>query len=114
MDVEKLIKNIEHSTPFVLSELVDYEQGKIASLTLAQKPGVGITLFAFDEGVGVNTHAAPGDAMVLILDGEAEVTINKEPFRIKAGQGIILPSGLPHSVKAVTKFKMLLSMVKES
>ncbi len=111
---ERLIKNIEHSTPFTLTELVQYETGKIASLTLAQKPGVGVTLFAFDEGEGLNTHAAPGDAMAVILDGEAEIMIDKKPFKAKAGQTIVMPCGIPHAVKAVTRFKMLLIVVKKN
>ena len=74
--MEKLIKNVEHAVPFELKELVQYETGKVVSLTLAQRPGVGITLFAFDEGEGVSTHAAPGDAMAVILDGRAEITLD--------------------------------------
>ncbi|KUO75178.1 MAG: cupin [Clostridia bacterium BRH_c25] len=109
---DKLIKNIEHSTPFALAELVEYNEGKVTSLTLAQKPGVGITLFAFDEGEGVSTHAAPGDAMAVILDGEAEITIDGTSYHAKAGYGIVMPSGIPHAVKSVTRFKMLLTVVK--
>ncbi len=109
----KLIKNVEHSVPFVLADLVEYQKGKVASLTLAQKPGVGVTLFAFDEGEGVSTHSAPGDAMAVILDGEAEITIDGKPFHSKAGEGIVMPAGIPHGVKSVTRFKMLLTVVKE-
>lgn len=109
-----LIKNIEHSKVFELVNLVGYEKGKVASLTLSQRPGVSMTLLAFDEGEGVSTHAAPGDAMVVILDGEAEVTIDKEVFRLKAGETIILPSSIPHGVKSITKFKMLLTLVRET
>lgn len=108
----ELIKNIEHSVPFQLANLVEYQKGKVASLTLAQKPGVGITLLAFDEGEGVSTHAAPGDAMVVVLDGEAEIVIDGKPFIVKAGEGIVMPSGIPHAVKSVTRFKMLLTVVK--
>ena len=109
-----LIKNIEHSKVFELVDLVAYEKGKVASLTLSQRPGVSMTLLAFDEGEGVSTHAAPGDAMVVILDGEAEVTIDKDVFRLKAGETIILPSNIPHGVKSITKFKMLLTLVREA
>lgn len=109
----ELIKNIAHAEPFELKKLVEYETGKIASLTLAQKPGVGITVFAFDEGEGVSTHAAPGDAMAVILDGEAEITIAGKVFLAKAGEGIVMPSGIPHAVRAKTKIKMLLTVVKK-
>lgn len=107
-----LIKNIEHGKAFEVVNLVDYEAGKVSSLTLAQKPGVGITVFAFDEGEGVSTHAAPGDAMVVILDGEAQITIAGIEHRVKAGEGIVMPANIPHAVKAITRFKMLLTLVK--
>ncbi len=109
-----LIKNIEHKEVFELVNLVEYEAGKVSSLTLAQKSGVGITVLAFDEGEGVSTHAAPGDAMVIILDGEAMITIEGEEYRVKAGEVIVMPANVPHAVNAVTKFKMLLTVVKNS
>lgn len=110
--MDTLIKNIEHSTPFELINLVEYEQGKVASLTLAQKPGVGITLFAIDEGEGLSTHSAPGAAMAVILEGEAEIIIDGKSFHAKTGEGIVMPFGVPHSVKAITRFKMFLTVVK--
>ncbi len=110
--MDKLIKNLEHAQPLILKDQVSYEQGKVVSLTLAQQPGVGITLFAFDAGEGVSTHAAPGDAMAYILEGEAHVIIDGVFHQVSAGGGIIMPSGIPHAVKAVTPFKMLLTVVK--
>lgn len=110
--MNQLIKNIEHSKKFVLADLVEYQTDKVSSLTLAQKPGVGITLFAFDKNEGVSTHAAPGDAMVYILDGEAKITIDDIDHILKAGETINMPSGIPHSVNAITRFKMLLTVVK--
>ena len=109
---EVFIKNIEQGAAFEVVNLVEYEEGKVSSLTLAQKPGVGITVFAFDEGEGVSTHAAPGDAMVVILDGEAKITIDGKEQNLKAGEGIVMPANIPHAVKAVTRFKMLLTVVK--
>jgi quercetin dioxygenase-like cupin family protein len=110
---EKLIKNIEHAVPFQIMDLVEYENGKIVSLTLAQEKGAGITVFAFDAEEKISTHAAPGDAMAVILEGEAEITIDKKVYRAKTGEGIVMPAGIPHGVKAVTKFKMLLMVVKQ-
>lgn len=107
-----LIKNVEHATAFELANLVEYQDGKVASLTLAQKEGVGITVFAFDANEGVSTHAAPGDAMAYILDGEASITIDGVAYTAKAGQAIVMPSGIPHAVKAISRFKMLLTVVK--
>ena len=111
--MEKLIKNLEHSQKLPLVERVSYETGKVVSLTLAQRPGVGMTLFAFDTGEGVSTHAAPGDAMAYILEGDAMIVIDGTEHRLTSGEVIIMPAGIPHSVKAITPFKMLLTVVKE-
>lgn len=110
--MDALIKNIEHAVPFELANVLEYEDGKVSSLTLAQQPGVGMTILAFDAGEGVATHAAPGDAFVIALDGEAEITIDGKPNHISKGQSIIMPATIPHAVKAITKFKMLLTVVK--
>lgn len=109
-----LIKNIEHVVPFEIESVLAYEDGKVTSLTLAQQPGVGMTLLAFDAGEGVSTHAAPGDALVLALDGEAEITIDGDVNYIKKGECLVMPAGIPHAVKAITKYKMLLTVVKEA
>ena len=108
----ELIKNLEKATPFTVADQVQYESGKVVSLTLAQQPGTGMTLFAFDAGEAINSHAAPGDAMAFILEGEAEITIDGTPNRVTGGHAIILPCGVPHAVKAITQFKMLLTIVK--
>lgn len=108
---EKLIKNIKHSSVLTLKDIVQYETGKIASLTLSQQPNVGITIMAFDKDESIATHAAPRDAMVQILDGEAEITVGGTLHRLKEGQTIIMPKSVPHSLKAATRFKMLLTVV---
>lgn len=110
--MNKLIKNIEHSQPMTLANQVPYEKGKVVSLTLAQQPGVGITIFSFDADEGISTHAAPGDAMVYILEGESQITIADTDYKVCAGETIIMPAGIPHGVKAITAFKMLLTVVK--
>ncbi len=110
--MDKRIKNLEHAQPLTLKDQVSYEPGKVVSLTLAQQPGVGMTLFAFDAGEGVSTHAAPGDAMAYILEGEAQITIDGVSHTVSAGSAIVMPAGIPHAVKAVTPFKMLLTVVK--
>lgn len=106
------IKNVPHAEAFVLKELVDYEKGKVSSLTLAQSPGAGITVFSFDAEESIRTHAAPGDAMAYILEGEASITIDGVMHQAKAGDAIVMPAGIPHAVKAMTQFKMLLTVVK--
>ena len=111
--MDTLIKNVEHAQPMVLAEQVSYEAGKVVSLTLAQRPGVGMTLFAFDAGEGVSTHAAPGDARAYVLEGEACITIDGVAHTLVGGEAVVMPAGVPHAVKAVTPFKMLLTVVKE-
>lgn len=108
----ELIKNVAHAQPFALAQQVEYEDGKVVSLTLAQQPGVGVTLFAFDAGEGISTHAAPGDAMATVLEGEAKITVGGVEHDVRAGGAIVMPCGVPHAVKAVTRFKMLLVVVK--
>lgn len=110
--MEKLIKHLEHAAPLALAEQIAYEEGQVVSLTMTQRPGVGLTLFAFEAGEGISTHAAGGDAMAHILEGEAEITIADTPHRVSAGEVIVMPAGIPHAVKAITRFKMMLTVVK--
>ena len=95
--MEPLIKNLPHARPFPLKDQVGYEPGKVVSLTLAQRPGVGMTLFAFDAGEAISTHAAPGDAMATILEGTAQITIDGVPHTLNAGEAVIMPAGIPHA-----------------
>lgn len=88
--MEPLIKNLPHAQPFPLKDQVGYEPGKVVSLTLAQRPGVGMTLFAFDAGEAISTHAAPGDAMATILEGTAQITIDGVPHTLNAGEAVIM------------------------
>lgn len=110
--MEKLIKNLEHAQSIAITDQVEYESGKVVSLSLAQQPGVAMSLFAFDAGEGISTHAAPGDAMAFVLEGEAEITIDGVPHSVTGGHVIVMPAGIPHAVKAVSRFKMLLTVVK--
>jgi quercetin dioxygenase-like cupin family protein len=109
--MKQLMKNLAKAEPLSLKEQVAYETGKVVSLTLAQTPGAGMTLFAFDAGEGISTHAAGGDAMAHILEGEAEITIDGQVHRLTAGQAIVMPMGIPHAVRAVSRFKMLLTVI---
>jgi quercetin dioxygenase-like cupin family protein len=72
-----------------------------------------VSLFAFDKGQRLSEHSAPFDAMVQVLEGRAEILINKVPYEVNAGQAIIMPANIPHAVIAVERFKMLLTMIKE-
>ncbi len=112
MDKPTLIKNIPFSEPHTLEELVAYEEGRVVSRTFAQNASLSLTLFSFDEGEGVSTHTAPGDAMVQILDGEAVVNIDGKEMTVTKGQVVVMPADIPHSVTAAKPFKMLLTLVK--
>ncbi|MFZ5944340.1 MAG: cupin domain-containing protein [Bacillota bacterium] len=109
---KRFIKNIEFSTALNLASLVEYKEGQVISRTLVQNPNMSMTLFAFSEGEGISTHSAPGDAMVYILDGEAEVTIGDTIVNTKAGEVVIMPADIPHGLEARKNFKMLLILVK--
>jgi quercetin dioxygenase-like cupin family protein len=112
MEKPEFIKNITFSDVHNLVDLVDYEDGRVVSRTLAQNPSLSLTLFAFDQGEGVSTHTAPGDAMLQVLDGEAAVSIDGKPMTVRAGQVVVMPANVPHSVTGVVRFKMLLTVVK--
>jgi len=93
-------------------DLVAYQEGAVVSRTLIDKKAGTLTLFAFAEGQGLSEHTAPFDALVYLLDGEAEVTISGKTFHLTAGEMLIMPAGEPHALKAVKKFKMLLVMIR--
>jgi quercetin dioxygenase-like cupin family protein len=95
-----------------LKDLIDYQADSVVSRTIIDKQAGTITLFAFDNGQGLSEHTAPYDALVYIIEGEAEVTINGKPLKLKQGELTIMPANQPHAVTAVTKFKMLLVMIR--
>jgi quercetin dioxygenase-like cupin family protein len=96
-----------------LGELLKYQEGAIVSRVLLKNRGGTVTFFAFDAGEGLSEHTAPFDALVLITEGEAEVTIARENFRVRTGETIVLPANRPHALLAITRFKMLLIMVRD-
>ena len=95
-----------------LNGLVSYQSGSVVSRTLIDRKIGTITLFSFDEGQGLSEHTAPFDAFVQILDGTADVTIDGKVQRVASGEFIIMPANIPHSLKAVEKFKMMLVMIR--
>ena len=95
-----------------LGELLQYQQGSIVSRVLLKNKGGTVTLFAFDEGEGLSEHTAPFDALVLVIDGEADIEIAGEGYRVRQGETITLPAERPHAVRAATRFKMLLTMIR--
>jgi len=97
-----------------LAGLVNYQDGAIVSREVVSQPTGTVTAFAFDEGEQLSEHTAPFDAMAIDLDGEADITIGGKVNRIKPGEMIIMPAAVPHALRAVTRFKMLLVMIKKS
>ncbi len=95
-----------------LKDIVAYQEHSVVSRELIRKPSGTLTVFAFDQGEGLSEHTAPFDAVVCILEGEAQITISKKPYTVKAGEVLIMPANKPHALHAVTKFKMLLVMIK--
>ena len=95
-----------------LTDLVNYQDGSVVSKTLIKKEAGTVTLFAFDQGEELSEHTAPFDALVCVLDGEVEIMISGSPYSLKTGEMIILPVNEPHSLKAVNRFKMMLTMIR--
>jgi quercetin dioxygenase-like cupin family protein len=98
----------------VLAGLVNYQDGAIVSREVVSQPTGTVTAFAFDKGEQLSEHTAPFDAMAIDLDGEADITIGGKINRLKPGEMIIMPAAVPHALRAVTRFKMLLVMIKKS
>jgi quercetin dioxygenase-like cupin family protein len=95
-----------------MADLAAYQEGAVVSRQITKADAGNVTLFAFDAGQELSEHAAPFDALVHILDGQAEVRIGGEPSLLQAGDGIIMPANVPHALKAPVRFKMLLTMIR--
>ena len=95
-----------------LGELLEYQDSSIVSRVLLKNKGGTVTLFAFDMGEGLSEHTAPFEALVFVIDGEAEVEIAGGAYSVRTGETITLPANIPHAVKAATRFKMLLTMIR--
>ena len=95
-----------------LMALINYQEGAVVSRTLLHRAAGTLTLFAFDEGQGLSEHTAPFDALVQILEGEAEIVIAGKPLRTNAGSVVLMPANQPHALRALTRFKMLLTMIR--
>jgi quercetin dioxygenase-like cupin family protein len=102
----------EHSNVFRFPEKVDYSSEGIISKRVIDRPVGTVTLFSFDKGQRLSTHSAPYDAMLQVIEGRGEVTINDVLHSLDTGDTIIMPAGIPHAVNATEKFKMVLTMIK--
>jgi quercetin dioxygenase-like cupin family protein len=95
-----------------ISEMAGYQEGAVVSRQITKADAGNVTLFAFDKDQELSEHTAPYDALVHVLEGEAEIKISGQPFHLKAGDAIIMPANDPHALKAIQKFKMLLTMIR--
>jgi quercetin dioxygenase-like cupin family protein len=96
-----------------LIDLVVYQDGAVVSRQITKADAGNVTLFAFDQDQELSEHTAPFDALIHVIDGEAEIRISGRPFHLKSGEAIIMPAGEPHAVKAIQRFKMLLTMIRK-
>jgi quercetin dioxygenase-like cupin family protein len=95
-----------------LTDLADYQEGSVVSRTIIDKKTGTVTFFAFDQGQGLSEHTVPFDALVYLLEGEAEIAISGKPVTVKGGETVIMPANEPHALRATKKFKMILTMIR--
>ncbi|AKG92351.1 Cupin domain [Geoglobus ahangari] len=96
-----------------LKDLISYQEDSIVSRTIIDRETGTVTLFAFDKGQGLSEHTAPFDAIVYVVEGEVEVKISGRPYHLKEGDMIVMPANEPHALKALSRFKMLLVMIRD-
>lgn len=96
-----------------MADLAAYNEGSVVSRQITKADAGNVTLFAFDKEQELSEHTAPYDALAHVLDGEVEITLGGKPFQLKPGDAIIMPANVPHAVKALTRFKMLLTMIRK-
>jgi quercetin dioxygenase-like cupin family protein len=105
-------KGLPAAQSAISADLVDYQDGAVVSRVIVKKPTGNVTLFAFDVGEGLSEHTAPFDALVQLLEGEAEIMISGRSLHLCGGEMILLPAGQPHALKATKRFKMMLTMIR--
>lgn len=105
-----MYKNIDKQTKLNLKDLVEYQEGQVVSKTLVQNDYVSMTIFSFDKGEEISTHAAGGDAMVTVLEGKGRFTVGGEVFYVEEGETLIMPKDIPHAVYGEERFKMQLTV----
>lgn len=103
-----MYKNIEKHEKLTLASQVEYQQGQVVSKTLVQNDKVSVTIFSFDKGEEISTHAAAGDAMVTVIDGKGKFSVGEKVFILEKGETLIMPKDIPHAVYGEEQFKMIL------
>jgi quercetin dioxygenase-like cupin family protein len=106
------MSNFNHSNIINFKKDIEYASNSVVSKRVLEQKTGNITLFSFDKGQKLSEHSAPFDAMVQVVEGQVEITIDKKPYILKEGETIIMPANIPHALLAVEKFKMLLTMIK--
>jgi len=109
---ENFTQIVDVTNVLKLKDMAAYQEHSVVSREIIRKPSGTMTVFAFDKGEGLSEHTAPFDAAVYLLEGEAEIRIDGKPYSVKEGEMIIMPANKPHALKAVTRYKMLLVMIK--
>jgi quercetin dioxygenase-like cupin family protein len=109
---ENFTQIVDMTSVFMLKDMAAYQEHSVVSREIVKKPSGTMTVFAFDKGEGLSEHTAPFDAVVYLLEGEAEIRIDGKPYSVKEGEMIIMPANKPHALKAVTRYKMLLVMCR--
>jgi quercetin dioxygenase-like cupin family protein len=112
MNNDEASKGVGHSQVMGLADLVEYQKGAVVSRTIVDRRAGTVTLFAFDEGQGLSEHTAPFDALVYLLDGDAEIEISGQTLNVKKGELVIMPANQPHALRATSSFKMVLTMIR--
>ncbi len=109
--MKKYLKNLNYEAVLPFADQVGYMSGQVVSRTLVQNKAFNLTLFAFDKGEEISSHTSKGDALVIVLDGKGQVTIDGKKYPLGQGECIVMPAGIPHAVSAVERFKMFLVVV---
>lgn len=112
MERNERAKGIAKAHAAKLADMVDYEEGSVVSRTLIDRKAGTVTLFAFEKSQRLSEHKTPYDALLYLLDGEAEITISGNATRVREGEMILIPAKKPHELRAVTRFKMILTMIR--
>lgn len=103
---------IAEAEAFSLAGLVNYQDGSVVSRVVLKREKGNVTIFAFDDGQGLSEHTSPFDALVQAVEGAAEITVSGKPIAVRTGDVVLLPANQPHAVKATTRFKMVLTMIR--
>ena len=121
MNIKKTMKDPAQPKPTRLgaevakaADLVNYQDGSIVSREIVKKPTGTVTIFAFDEGQGLSEHTAPFDALVHVLEGDVEISVAGKSHRLQGGEMILMPAHRPHALKALKRYKMILTMIRSS